>query len=75
MQVGSIVNFSLMWLLASTGSGAAAGSQGIVQKLFSDQILRSWGAPTGHMFERGFPFAMRIVNLGYKVCCATCIHR
>ena len=40
---------------------------GPIQKLFSDQILRGWGAPTGHLFERGYPFASRIVNLGYKV--------
>lgn len=44
---------------------------GLIEKLFSDQLLRGWGAPTGHMFERGYPFASRIVNLGYKVgfCC------
>jgi hypothetical protein len=55
-----------MWLLAPTGAGAAAASGGIVQKLFSEQILRSWGAPTGNMFQPGFPLAMRIVNLSYK---------
>ena len=40
---------------------------GFIQRLFSDQILRAWGAPTGHMFEHGYQFASRVVNLGYKV--------
>lgn len=40
---------------------------GLIQKLFSEQLLQTWGAPTGHMFERGYPFASRVVNLGYKV--------
>ena len=44
MQVGSIVNFSLMYFLAPTvGTSAAAG--GLIQTLFSDRILRAWGAP------------------------------
>lgn len=64
--VGSIVNLSLMYLLAPTAATAAGKSMGFVERLFSDQILRSWGAPTGHMFERGYPFASRVVNLGYK---------
>ncbi|KAL3142737.1 hypothetical protein ABBQ38_003037 [Trebouxia sp. C0009 RCD-2024] len=64
--VGSIVNLSLMYLLAPTVSSTAGKSMGLIQKLFSEQILQSWGAPTGHMFERGYPFASRIVNLGYK---------
>ena len=66
-QVGSIVNLSLMYLLAPTAATAAGKSMGFIERLFSDQILRSWGAPTGHMFERGYPFASRVVNLGYKV--------
>ena len=67
VQVGSIVNLSLMYLLAPTASSTAGKSLGFVQRLFSDQILQAWGAPTGHMFERGYPFASRVVNLGYKV--------
>ena len=67
LQVGSIVNLSLMYLLAPTAATAAGKSMGFIERLFSDQILRSWGAPTGHMFERGYPFASRVVNLGYKV--------
>ena len=68
-QVGSIVNLSLMYLLAPTASSAAGKSAGLIQKLFSAQLLQAWGAPTGHMFERGYPFASRVVNLGYKVAC------
>ena len=56
-----------MYLLAPTAATAAGKSMGFIERLFSDQILRSWGAPTGHMFERGYPFASRVVNLGYKV--------
>lgn len=72
-QVGSIVNLSLMYLLAPTVSSTAGKSMGLIQKLFSEQILQSWGAPTGHMFERGYPFASRIVNLGYKVSFSACM--
>ena len=43
-QVGSILNFSLMYLLAPT-AGAAAGGGGLLQRIFSEQILAGWGAP------------------------------
>ena len=67
LQVGSIVNFSLMYLLASLpATSAAAQSGGLVQKIFSEQTLRAWGAPAGHMFQPGFPFSARVVNLAYK---------
>ena len=66
------MNLSLMYLLAPTAAAATGKSMNIVEKLFSDQLLRSWGAPTGHMFERGYPFAARVVNVGYKVCLLTC---
>lgn len=69
LKVGSIVNLSLMYLLAPVASSTAGKSMGFIQRLFSDQILRAWGAPTGHMFERGYPFASRVVNIGYKVPC------
>lgn len=43
-QVGSILNFSLMYLLAPTvGRGSASG--GLLAKLFSESTLKSWGAP------------------------------
>ena len=61
------MNLSLMYLLAPTASSAAGKPMGLIQKLFSEQLLQAWGAPTGHMFERGYPFASRVVNLGYKV--------
>lgn len=44
VQVGSILNFSLMYFLAPTAGASAAGAN-ILQKLFSEQTLRSWGAP------------------------------
>lgn len=56
-----------MYLLAPTASAATGQSMNLIQRLFSPQLLQSWGAPTGHMFERGYPFACRVVNLGYKV--------
>jgi hypothetical protein len=43
-QVGSILNFSLMYLLAPT-AGAAAGGGGLLQRVFSEQMLVGWGAP------------------------------
>ena len=44
LQVGSIVNFSLMYFLAPT-AGSSAAATGFISTLFSDRILRSWGAP------------------------------
>lgn len=67
LVVGSIVNFSLMYLLAPTASAAAAGaSTGLISRIFSEQILTSWGAPGGHMFQSGFPLAKRALNFAYK---------
>jgi hypothetical protein len=43
-QVGSILNFSLMYLLAPT-AGAAGGGGGLLQRIFSEQMLVGWGAP------------------------------
>lgn len=43
-QVGSIVNFSLMYFLAPT-AGSSGAATGFISTLFSDRILRSWGAP------------------------------
>lgn len=45
--VGSIMNFSLMYLLAPTAAaagGAAAGGS-LLQRALSEQTLRNWGAP------------------------------
>lgn len=65
--VGSIVNFSLMYLLASTGNAAASTAKmGFFQKMFSETTLKNWGAPGGHMFEPGFGFQARAVNFMYK---------
>lgn len=64
LVVGSIVNFSLMYLLAPTAS--AAGSTGFIAKFFGDYYMRKWAAPTGHMFEPGFSLGKRAVNLLYK---------
>ncbi|KAK9809718.1 hypothetical protein WJX73_009349 [Symbiochloris irregularis] len=64
LVVGSILNFSLMYFLAPTTGGAAAG--GLLQRLFSDLYLRRWGAPGGHLFEPGFAVSKRLLNFGYK---------
>lgn len=68
LVVGSIVNFSLMYLLAPTVSTAASGAAaGPIAKIFSEQTLRNMGAPGGHMFERGqYTLAKRALNFAYK---------
>jgi hypothetical protein len=71
VQVGSIVNFSLMYLLAPTAAtasaaGAAAGSSSLLARLLSDDLLLKWGAPGGNMFQPGFPLHKRLLNFGYK---------
>ena len=43
-QVGSILNFSLMYFLAPTAGAKAIGAN-LLQKLFSEQTLLAWGAP------------------------------
>ena len=65
LVVGSIVNFSLMYLLAPTAAASGA-SAGFVGKFFGDYYMRLWGAPTGHMFEPGFALSKRLVNFAYK---------
>ncbi|CAD7704806.1 unnamed protein product [Ostreobium quekettii] len=67
LVVGSILNFSLMYLLASipaTGSGVP--KLNMLQKLFSDQILKSWGAPGAHIFEKGYSLPLRATHMVYK---------
>lgn len=56
MQVGSIVNFSLMYLLAPTAAAAAGSSvagQSLLVRALSDEFLVKWGAPGGNMFQVG----------------------
>lgn len=70
MQVGSIINFSLMYLLAPTAAvaGSSAG-QSLVAKFFSENTLKAMGAPGGNMFEPGaFTLLNRLTNFAYKVC-------
>jgi hypothetical protein len=43
--VGSIMNFSLMYLLAPTGATAAAAGQSFLSKALGDTFLKAWGAP------------------------------
>ena len=45
MQVASILNFSLMYLLAPTLSVGNAAPAGFIASIFSDRILKAWGAP------------------------------
>jgi hypothetical protein len=82
LVVGSVVNFSLMYLLAptsaaaATAAGAAAAASGaaaataklpLLQRLLSDHYLKMWGAPGGNMFEPGaFTAAQRLTNFLYK---------
>ena len=67
-QVGSILNFSLMYFLAPVASAAAAGSSlGLLQKITGPYFLSKWGAPAGHFFQPGFPASKRLVNFLYKV--------
>mmetsp|Transcript_27654 Transcript_27654/g.74841 ORF Transcript_27654/g.74841 Transcript_27654/m.74841 type:complete len:348 (+) Transcript_27654:42-1085(+) len=69
LVVGSILNFSIMYLLAPTGAASAAGAAGgsFLARALSDKTLKSWGAPGGNMFEPGsFSLASRLLNLGYK---------
>ena len=62
--VGSILNFSLMYLLAPT-AGTAAASTGLMHALFSPETLGRFGAPGGHMFQRGaYNLGQRGLGLG-----------
>lgn len=47
MQVGSIVNFALMYLLAPTAAaaGGAAAGQSLLVRALSEEFLVKWGAP------------------------------
>jgi len=66
LVVGSIVNFALMYCLAATPASSAAAKGSLLQKLFSEQTLKSMGAPGGHMFEKGYGIGPRLTNLAYK---------
>lgn len=63
--VGSIMNFSLMYLLAPTGRSSAAAASGLA-KLFDARTLTSMGAPGGHIFEAGYSMKGRAINLAFK---------
>lgn len=65
LVVGSIVNFSLMYLLAPTGA-ASAGSAGFITKFFGDYYMTKMGAPSGHMFEPGYGISKRLLNFAFK---------
>jgi hypothetical protein len=45
VQVGSLVNFALMYLLAPVAATSGAASGGLIASLFSEKVLISWGAP------------------------------
>lgn len=67
LVVGSIVNFSLMYLLAPTVASASSGAVGPIAKLFSEQTLVNMGAPGGHMFQPGnYSVVKRGLNFAYK---------
>lgn len=70
LVVGSILNFSLMYLLAPVAVSNAAASSGtaaLIGRLVSGAPLAKMGAPLGHMFESGnFSLASRALNAVYK---------
>ena len=48
MQVGSLLNFSLMYFLAPTAaSGSTAAAGRLMSRIFSNSMLTAWGAPGG----------------------------
>ena len=51
LVVGSIMNFSLMYLLAPTGATAAAAGQSFLSKALGDTFLKGWGAPGKVLFQ------------------------
>eukprot|EP01026_Neomeris_dumetosa_P062178 TRINITY_DN58764_c0_g1_i9.p1 TRINITY_DN58764_c0_g1~~TRINITY_DN58764_c0_g1_i9.p1 ORF type:complete len:287 (-),score=39.50 TRINITY_DN58764_c0_g1_i9:297-1100(-) len=66
LVVGSIMNFSLLYLLAPTAASLGGGGS-FLQKMFSEQTLKNWGVPGGHMFEKGaYSLGKRVFNFGYK---------
>ncbi|KXZ55646.1 hypothetical protein GPECTOR_2g1196 [Gonium pectorale] len=68
LVVGSIMNFTIMYLLAPTaGAAASAAATPLVARLIGDYYLKLWGAPGGNCFERGaFTVGQRLTNLVYK---------
>lgn len=68
LVVGSILNFSLMYLLAPTASAAAnPATMSLIQRILSESTLKGWGAPGGNMFEPGaYSVGARGLNFLYK---------
>jgi len=74
LVVGSILNFSLMYLLAPVAAAKGAASlsassstAALVGRLVSGAPLAKLNAPVGHMFESGsFSLASRTLNALYK---------
>ena len=44
-QVGSILNFTVMFTLAPTAATTASAGGNFVQKAMGDHFLKGWGAP------------------------------
>ncbi|KAG2453851.1 hypothetical protein HYH02_002058 [Chlamydomonas schloesseri] len=68
LVVGSIMNFTIMYLLAPTAAAAgSAAATPLVARLIGDYYLKAWGAPGGNCFEAG-PYSplQRLTNLVYK---------
>ena len=56
-----------MYLLAPTGAKAGAAlPKNLIAKLFDERTLTKMGAPGGHIFEKGYSFSGRAINLLYK---------
>lgn len=57
-QVGSIANFSAVYLLAPVAvSAGGAARQGLFQKLFGSYFLNRWGAPGALSLQQPAPAA------------------
>lgn len=65
LQVGSIVNFALMYLLAPTAAVAAGGaaSQSLLVRALSEEFLVKWGAPGMHTFKRPSSLYISVLSL------------
>ncbi|KAG2501593.1 hypothetical protein HYH03_000098 [Edaphochlamys debaryana] len=68
LVVGSIMNFTIMYLLAPTAAAVgSAAAPPLLARLIGDYYLRKWGAPGGNCFEVGaFSPVQRLTNLVYK---------
>ena len=69
VQVGSIVNFSLMYMLAKTPSQAVgAGSRNLAKALFDTNTLKRMGAPGAPLMQSTLPCPASPTSLPANEC-------